>query len=63
MTKTDTDGGWSLTYDTPITDDVIGHLNDEEAAVFLFLISRLRTDGTFDPNDDRALGVAVEVLR
>lgn len=24
------EGTWSLTYDTPITDDVIGHLSDDE---------------------------------
>ncbi len=33
--------GDHLTYDTPITDDVIGHLNDEQVQEFLAKIDAL----------------------
>src|SRR5882672_9166166 len=32
---------WQLTYDTPITDDVIGHLNEDEAQGLLRRIRAL----------------------
>lgn len=35
---------WELTYDTPITDDVIGHLDDEEVQAILALIRELKGD-------------------
>lgn len=32
---------WSLTYDTPISEDVIGHLNEDEVAEYLEQIESL----------------------
>lgn len=32
---------WSLTYQTPITDDVIGHLTEEEVSRLLLAINAL----------------------
>ena len=34
--------GWSLTYDTPITDDVLGHLSDKEVEKTLQKIKKLK---------------------
>lgn len=33
--------GWKLTYDTPISDDVIGHLSEVEVSDLLDRISKL----------------------
>jgi len=41
----DSDGGWELTYDTAVTDDVVGHLDDDELADLLTRISNLDGDG------------------
>lgn len=34
-------GDWNLTYDTPITNDVLGHLSDEEVETTLEEIKNL----------------------
>ena len=39
------DEDWELTYDTPVTDDVIGYLNDEDLIDTLARIENLDTDG------------------
>lgn len=39
--KEDTDGDWHLCYDTPITDDVIGHLSSKEVDKLLKKIEAL----------------------
>jgi hypothetical protein len=39
--KFDDDGSWGLVYDTPITDDVIGHLSVGEAIETLEAIKAL----------------------
>ena len=39
--KWENDKNWGITYDTPITDDVIGHLNDESCAELLERIQAL----------------------
>lgn len=41
VTKYDESGEWNLCYDTPITDDVIGHLTEEEVRDLLKKISEL----------------------
>lgn len=56
--KYDADGDWGLTYNTPITDDVIGYLDDEQAAGILFLISRLGIDGKIHQPDNQTDGQA-----
>jgi len=33
--------GWHLTYNTPITDDVIGYLSEEEVSEYLEQIEKL----------------------
>ena len=35
------DDSWTLTYATPITDDVLGHLTDEDVAELLQKIEQL----------------------
>lgn len=35
------DGGWRLTYETPITDDVIGHVHDDNLEALLDRIAAL----------------------
>ena len=39
--STDNEGGWTLCYDTPITDDVIGHLTWQDAEEILTQIEAL----------------------
>ena len=39
--KFDADGEWDLTYETPITSDVIGHLTDDEVDELLDQIEAL----------------------
>lgn len=41
VTKRDARGDWDLCYDTPITDDVLGHLTDEEVRDILRQIKEL----------------------
>ena len=42
--KYDENGEWELCFDTPITDDVIGNLTEEEVRELLKEISELRKD-------------------
>jgi hypothetical protein len=37
----DSDGDWSINYETPITDDVVGHLSQKEVDDILKLIELL----------------------
>jgi hypothetical protein len=32
---------WDICYDTPITDDVLGHLSEEEVEVLLYEVENL----------------------
>jgi hypothetical protein len=36
-----TDDDWQITYDTPITSDVLGHLTTEEVEVLLYEVENL----------------------
>jgi hypothetical protein len=36
-----TEDDWNITYDTPITDDVLGHLSEEEVEVLLYEVENL----------------------
>lgn len=38
----DEDGDWGLTYDTPITNDVIGHLTNDEVIELFKQIQKLK---------------------
>ena len=44
VTKYDENGEWGLCYDTPISDDVIGHLTDKEVSDLLKKIADLRKE-------------------
>ena len=41
VTKYDKDGHWSLCYDTPITDDVLGYLTEDDVITHLTQIEQL----------------------
>jgi hypothetical protein len=41
--KFDNEDKWGITYQTPITDDVIGHLTDEDVIDTLTKVSKLPT--------------------
>lgn len=45
VTEYDETGEWNLTYDTPIADNVIGHLTDGEVRELLKNISELGKGG------------------
>jgi len=36
-----TEDDWNICYDTPITDDVLGHLSEEEVEVLLYEVENL----------------------
>jgi len=44
--KGNKEDGWSLTYDTPITDDVIGYLSEKEVSEYLEQIEALPHSST-----------------
>jgi hypothetical protein len=37
-----TDGDWELTYNTPITNDVMGHLSNDEVTDVMIKVQKLR---------------------
>jgi hypothetical protein len=41
VTKYDEDGEWDICYDTPITNDVLGHLSESEIMDYLTQIEQL----------------------
>ena len=41
VTKYDEDGEWDICYDTPITNDVLGHLSESEVIDYLTQIEQL----------------------
>jgi hypothetical protein len=42
VTKYDEDGDWDICYDTPITNDVLGHLSESEVMDYLTQIEQLK---------------------
>jgi len=42
VTKYDEDGEWNICYDTPITNDVLGHLSESEVIDYLTQIEQLK---------------------
>jgi hypothetical protein len=42
VTKYDEDGEWDICYDTPITNDVLGHLRESEVMDYLTQIEQLK---------------------
>ena len=41
VTKYDEDGEWDICYDTPITNDILGHLSESEVIDYLTQIEQL----------------------
>ncbi len=48
------EGVWKLTYETPITDDVVGHLTEREVCLFLGDIRNLPPREGFGPSKDES---------
>jgi hypothetical protein len=42
VTEYDEDGEWDICYDTPITNDVLGHLSESEVMDYLTQIEQLK---------------------
>lgn len=42
VTEYDEDGEWDVCYDTPITNDVLGHLSESEVIDYLIQIEQLK---------------------